>query len=220
MAGDAITRIGHGGASGVVRGNTIQSFDAAAEIGVDMVEFDVRGHAGRLVVAHSFLDARRGDSLPLERALAHLAGPRFDGIDLNVDLKHPGCEAATIEALRRFDLLDRSLISSQYVLTLDRVRRLEPTARTAISVGGRLARRRQRWRDWREAVLTALGARRFDGLMAHHALVDDQLVEGVRGAGADVYAWTLDSAQAIRRVAETGVTGITTNDPRLFASAL
>jgi glycerophosphoryl diester phosphodiesterase len=218
MAGVAITRIGHGGASGVVRGNTLESFDAAAEIGVDMVEFDVRGHGGRLVVAHTFLHARRGDCLPFEHALAHLAGPRFDGIDLNVDLKYPGCEAAAIDALRRFDLLGRSLISSQYGVTLDRVRALEPTARTAISVGGRLARRRQRWRDWREVVLAALRSRRFDGLMAHHALVDEQLVDGVRVAGGDVYAWTVDSAQAIRRVAQTGVTGITTNDPRLFAA--
>jgi glycerophosphoryl diester phosphodiesterase len=220
MAGAGITRIGHGGASGVVRGNTLESFDAAAEIGVDMVEFDVRGHGGRLVVAHTFVDARRRDCLPLERALAHLAGPRFDGVDLNVDLKHPGCEAATLDALRRFELLERSLISSQYGVALDRVRALEPTARTAISVGGRLARRRQRWHDWRAAVLAALRARRFDGLMAHHALVDEPLVDGVRAAGGDVYAWTLDSPQAMRRVARTGVTGITSNDPRLFATAL
>jgi glycerophosphoryl diester phosphodiesterase len=69
-------------------------------------------------------------------------------------------------------------------------------------------------------VLAALRARRFDGLMAHHVLVDDQLVNGVREVGADVYAWTVDSAQTIRRVAATGVTGITTNDPRLFAGTL
>jgi glycerophosphoryl diester phosphodiesterase len=176
-------RVGHRGAHAVVRGNTLESFDAALDLGVDMIEFDVCAVRGRLGLAHNPLEGRLLGCLPLDTGLAHLSAPRFDGIELNVDLKLPGCEAAAIDALRRFDLLGRSLISSQYGVTLDRVRALEPTARTAISVGGRLARRRQRWRDWREAVLAALRARRFDGLMAHHALVDEPLVEGVRASG-------------------------------------
>jgi glycerophosphoryl diester phosphodiesterase len=218
-ADGAVKRIGHGGASAVVRGNTIASFDTAVEIGVDMIEFDVRGHGGRLVVAHNVLDARLADCLILEQALAHLSLPRFDGVGLNVDLKQPGCEPGTLDALRRFRLLERSLISSQYAGVLGRVRTLEPQARTAISVGGRLARWRQRWGDWRASVLRALGSGRFDALMVHHALVDASLVRAAGSAGGEVYAWTLESRGAIERVAETGVAGITTSDPRLFGRA-
>jgi glycerophosphoryl diester phosphodiesterase len=34
--------------------------------------------------------------------------------------------------------------------------------------------------------------------------------------GGEVYAWTVDSATVMDRLALTGVAGITTNDPRLF----
>ncbi len=43
-------RIGHGGASALAPANTLASFDAALELGVDMVEFDVRGWRGELSV--------------------------------------------------------------------------------------------------------------------------------------------------------------------------
>jgi glycerophosphoryl diester phosphodiesterase len=39
-------RIGHGGASALAPANTLASFDAALEVGIDMVEFDVRGWRG------------------------------------------------------------------------------------------------------------------------------------------------------------------------------
>src|SRR4051794_27451548 len=83
----ATKRVGHGGASGVVRGNTLASFDAAAAMGVDMIEFDVRAGRGGLVLAHTPLHAR-APCPSLDRALAHLATPRFDGVELNVDVKH------------------------------------------------------------------------------------------------------------------------------------
>ena len=39
-------------------GNTLESFDAAVELGVDMIELDVlRDREGRLIVAHDFEDA-------------------------------------------------------------------------------------------------------------------------------------------------------------------
>ena len=53
-------RVGHKGADHVAPGNTLASFEAALEHGVDMIEFDVlRLRDGRLVLAHD-LDGRRG----------------------------------------------------------------------------------------------------------------------------------------------------------------
>ena len=60
-------RIGHGGASALAPANTLASFDAAREIGVDMVEFDVRSWDGDLVLAHTVLHARRGGNVRLTR---------------------------------------------------------------------------------------------------------------------------------------------------------
>ena len=44
-------------------GNTLESFEAALEHGVDMIEFDVlRARDGRLVLAHDYEDAGARDA--------------------------------------------------------------------------------------------------------------------------------------------------------------
>ncbi len=210
-------RIGHGGASALAPGNTLASFDAALEVGVDMVEFDVRAWRGELVLAHTVLHARRGGNVRLRDALAHLASPRFRDIGLNVDVKHSGCESALLDALRHAGLTGRTLISSQVPAVLDRVRALEPRARVGVSVGGRIARLSRRWSDWREQVLAGLQARRWDALMAQHRLVDATLLEQVASRSGLLYAWTVNEREAIDRLRGLGVHGIATADPRLFA---
>jgi glycerophosphoryl diester phosphodiesterase len=210
-------RIGHGGASALAPANTLAGFDAALEVGVDMVEFDVRQYRGDLVLAHTVLHARRGGVVRLQDALAHLAGRRFADVGLNVDVKHVGCEAAVLEGLRRTRLLERSLLSSQVPVVLDRLRAREPRVRLGISVGGRVARMSRRWGDWRTQVLDGLGARRWDALMAQHRLIDADLLEGVVGRGGSLYAWTVNERGVIQSLTGLGVHGITTADPRLFA---
>ena len=210
-------RIGHGGASALARANTLASFDAACEIGVDMVEFDVRAWDGELVLAHTILHARRGGNLRLREALAHLAGPRFSDIGLNVDVKHVGCEAALLDQLRDAALLDRTLISSQVPGVVDRVRALEPSAWVGISIGGRMARINRRWRDWRAGMLAGLQSGRWDAVMAQHKLVDGRLLGDVNDRGGRLYAWTVNERAAIARLQTLGVHGIATADPRLFA---
>jgi glycerophosphoryl diester phosphodiesterase len=210
-------RIGHGGASALAPANTLASFDAAREIGVDMVEFDVRAWDGELVLAHTVLHARRGGNVRLSDALAHLGGRRFRDVELNVDVKHVGCEAALLERLRGAGLLERTLISSQVPGVLDRVRGLEPRARVGVSIGGRLARMSRRWRDWRAGALAGLHSGRWDAVMAQHRLVDHALLSDVVDRGGRLYAWTVNERAAIASLRHLGVHGITTADPRLFA---
>ena len=211
-------RIGHGGASALAPGNTLASFDAALAVGIDMLEFDVRRWRGELVLAHTPLDARRGNSVRLHDALAYVAGHAFRGIGLNVDVKHVGYERELLDELRRAEVLERTLISSQVPAVLDRVRELEPRARIGISVAGKVARLR-RWRDWRGQVLAGLAGGRWDAMMAQHRLVDAALVEAVVCRGGRLYAWTVNERSSIESLQGLGVHGITTADPRLFAPA-
>jgi glycerophosphoryl diester phosphodiesterase len=213
-------RIGHGGASALAPANTLASFDAALEVGVDMVEFDVREWRGELVLAHTMLHARRGGAVGLHDALNHLAGRRFADVGLNVDVKHVGCEAALLDGLRSASLLDRSLLSSQVPAVLDRLHEREPRARLGISVGGRVARLSRRWGDWRAQVLSGLASRRWEALMVQHRLVDATLLEHVVARDGRLYAWTVNERAAIQSLRGLGVHGITTADPRLFASSL
>lgn len=230
-----IRRVGHKGADLIVPGNTLASFDSALAEGVDMIEFDIlpeRG-TGRLILAHDPSESERGTPPALEEGLAHLASPAFAGLDFDVDLKAPGYEDRVVQALRRHGLVERSLVTSQYPRSLDRVRELEPALRlgwsvprattdyTATPLVGwpvraflllyrRLLPRR---------VAAALRAGRCDAIMAHWRLVTPRLVSAVTGAGGDLYVWTVDDPARIRALAALGVTGVISNDPRLFATA-
>jgi glycerophosphoryl diester phosphodiesterase len=210
-------RIGHGGASALAPANTLASFDAALDVGVDMVEFDVREGHGELVLAHTIFHARAGTRVRLHEALAHLATRRFADVELNVDLKHPGCELALLDELCRVGLLERTLISSQVAEVLDRVRAQEPRARLGISIGGRIARVSRRWKDWRAGVLEGLASHRWQAVMAQHRLVDGALLADVSDRGGGLYAWTVNERAVIERLSGLGVHGIATADPRLFA---
>jgi glycerophosphoryl diester phosphodiesterase len=212
------TRIGHGGASALAPANTLASFDRALEIGVDAVEFDLRTWRGQLVLAHTILHARLGSNLLLGDALSYLSARRFAGIELNVDVKHTGCESALVDQLRAAGLLSRTVICSQRPAVLDRIRELEPRARVAISVGGRIARASCRWRDWRTDVLADLAAGRWSGLMAQHRLIDAQLLDDVVARHGRLYAWTVNSRSRIESLRALGVHGIATADPRLFVA--
>ncbi len=216
MSRQRCERIGHGGASAIAPANTLESFDAALDVGIDMVEFDVRSWRGELMLAHTLLDAARGTSVRLHDALAHLSSPRFADVGLNLDIKRSGFEQELLDALRHARLLERTLLSSQVTTVLDRLRELEPGAITGISVGGRLARFSQRWTDWRAQVLAGLAANRWDALMAQHRLIDAALLEDVAERGARLYAWTVNDRAAIDSLQGLGVHGITTADPRLF----
>jgi glycerophosphoryl diester phosphodiesterase len=213
--------IGHGGAGALAPANTLASFDAALDAGVDMIEFDVRPGRGGLVLAHLGVQTRRRDCLSLDRALAHLAESRFSRVGLNVDVKRPGYEREVLDLLRAHGLLDRALVSSQLVAVVDRVRELDGNVPTAISLGGRVARRARGWspRTWREVLLGWLRADRFGDVMLQHKLVDADLCAAVAASGRRLYAWTVNDAWLLDRLAELGVAGVATNDPGALAGA-
>ncbi len=229
-----LRRVGHKGADLIAPGNTAASFDAALAAGVDMIEFDVlvSEDARRLLIAHDYRDAAEREPLVLDEALAHLAGSRFAGIELDVDLKLPGYELSVLDALRAHGLLDRALISSQYRDSLAVIRAAEPSVRLGWSVP---KVKRDPFRSWVTAVpaLAALQALRAalpvaaarairtgecDALMAHWRLVTPRLVRGVRAAGGELYVWTVDELPRLRWLDGLGVTGAISNDPRLFGA--
>jgi glycerophosphoryl diester phosphodiesterase len=232
-----LRRVGHKGAAHIAPGNTTASFDAALDARVDMIEFDVLPEdpedreRSRLILAHDYAHAAP-DSHTLEEGLAHLAAPQFADVDLDVDLKLPGYEARVVEALRRHDLVDRAIVSTLYMRSLVALRALEPRLRlgwsvprvrrdytssaiTAVPAWALLLRMRRRL----PAVATGhVRAGRCDALMAHWRLVTPRLVRMLSEAGGDLYVWTVDDARRIRALEAMGVTGVITNDPRLFST--
>jgi glycerophosphoryl diester phosphodiesterase len=228
-----LRRVGHKGAGKIAPGNTLAGFDVALEAGVDMIEFDVLAEpgTGRLVLAHDYGDIARREPPTLEEALAHLASAPFAGIELDVDLKLPGYELDVLAALRGRGLLERSLISTQYRSSLRILRSAAPETRLGWSVP-RLRRDPFRSRAAAAPALVALSAMRLalprlaaraisthlcDAVMAHWRLVTPGLARAVRSVGGELYVWTVDDPALLREMESLGVTGVITNDPRLFS---
>ena len=229
-----LRRVGHKGADLIVPGNMPASFDAALDAGVDMIEFDVLRERGgdRLLLAHDYQDAASRTPCTLGEALAHLAAERFDQVELDVDLKLPGYELAVVKALREAGLLERALISTQYRSSLEAIRAAEPGVKLGWSLP-KLQRDPFRSRTTALAALVAVQAMRAalppraaaairagrcDALMVHWRLVTARLVRAVREAGGELYVWTVDDLPRLRALEALGVTGVITNDPRLFSA--
>jgi glycerophosphoryl diester phosphodiesterase len=188
---------------------------------------------GRLLLAHDWHDASTRAPQTLEQGLDHLASERFAGIELDIDLKLPGYELRVVEALRETGLLGRALLSSQYRESLRLIRRAEPSVRLGWSVP-KLTRDPFRHRALLPftipALLTfraalparaarAIRGRECDAIMAHWRLVTPGLLRAVRGAGGELYVWTVDERPLLAELQALGVDGVITNDPRLFAPA-
>lgn len=234
MAAQGLRRVGHKGADLIAPGNTFASFDAALAAGVDMIEFDVLPEPGsdRLVLAHDFEDAKRRLLHTLDEGLAHLSGEAFAGIEFDVDLKLPGYERRVLDAVRGHGLVERVLISTMFIQSIDLIRSLEPALRLGWTVP---KLRHDPFRSWKtklpaivalvalRALLpgraaAAIKSRRCDAMMVHWRLVTPRLARRVRDAGGELYVWTVDELPRMRELEAAGVTGVITNDPRLFAA--
>jgi glycerophosphoryl diester phosphodiesterase len=233
--------VGHKGADLIAPGNTVESFHAAVEHGVDTIELDVLwlrdGHprvaaAERtsLVVAHDWHDAERRPPLTLEQALDAFLAPPLDRVEIDIDIKLPGREEEIVAALRERELLARSMISTMELSSLARIRELEPALRR----GWTYPKVRRDWASKRWArgpMLATLVAmrRRLPGLAAeqlprlgveamwvYHPLVSRRLARITELAEVELIAWTVDDLPRMRKLAATGVGGLVSNDPRLF----
>jgi len=225
-----VKRVGHKGADLLAPGNTFESFQAALEMGVHMIEFDILPATdGRLVLAHDPTDAASREPLTLEEGLDHFASDAYADVELDVDLKARGYEREVAEALAERGLLERSLVSSTYMHSLDVLGEVMPGVRRGWSI----PRATRDWTRspfgpavygllllWRKLLPTQVArlmrAGRIEAVMSHFLLVSPQLVRAVHGRGGEVYVWTVDEAKRIELLDSMGVDGVITNDPRLF----
>ena len=232
--------VGHKGADLIAPGNTLESFRAAAEAGVDTIEFDVLWlqdahlpleQRAPLVVAHDWADAERRTPLTLTAALDAFLEPPLDGVEIDLDIKLPGREEEIVEALRERGLIERAMVSTMELYSLGRIVELEPKLRR----GWTYPKVTKDWtsKPWAKPALpAALAMMRYrlpgfaaekltkidvQAMWVYHPLVSARLGRICKLAGVELIAWTVDDAARMQALVDAGVTGLCSNDPRLFA---
>jgi len=232
--------VGHKGADLIAPGNTLESFRAAVEAGVDTIEFDVLWlrdahlpleQRAPLVVAHDWADAERRTPLSLTEALDAFLEPPLDKVEIDLDIKLPGREEEIVDALRERGLSQRAMVSTMELYSLKRILELAPELRR----GWTYPKVTKEWnsKPWAKPVLPlalATMRQRLPGLAAqklpqmgveamwvYHPLVSARLARICKLARVELIAWTVDDEKRMRKLVEAGVSGLCSNDPRLFA---
>jgi len=206
--------------------NSIAAFEYTLASGCDGFEFDVRQTAdGKLVCVHDDAIRRHGVAQTnygelCKQYLKSRSGPertdiailqdvleRFSDLAfLNIELKIPGMEKVVVELLEDLNH-DRLVVSSFLVEVICRIAEIDadiPLGYIFDSVNG--------LKTW-----PSLPARY---VVPPHDLVSQELVAGVHKAGRKLVAWTVNRPQEMRSLAELGVDGIISDDPKLLSETL
>jgi glycerophosphoryl diester phosphodiesterase len=188
--------VAHRGASAEAPENTLAAFERAIEVGADMIEFDVRRDSdGRLVVSHDPI-REPGPQVPTLEETLRLTQGR---IQLDVELKEPGCERDAIDQLLRYFPPSEFCITSFLSPALRETRAIHPGIRTGLIFA-----------VWNDSVRGACLSPNTDFLVAHYRLVDQ-----AAQIGKPLFVWTVDDPALTRALFDRPlVEAIVTNNPR------
>jgi glycerophosphoryl diester phosphodiesterase len=224
-----ISVIAHRGASAWFRENTVEAFLAAARLGADGVELDVRrSRDGALAVHHDAVlpsgepisnvaVADLPDYVPLLDAALDACGDLFVNVEVKNSPNDPDWDpaesvaAATARLLADRGRYAQSLVSSFNLNAVDAVRAVDPAVPTG-------------WLtlpayDQLDALRTA-AEHDHVALNPHHASVTPELVEQAHAIGLAIHTWTVDEPERMRELAAWGVDSIITNVPDVALAVL
>jgi glycerophosphoryl diester phosphodiesterase len=237
--------IGHRGAPVDAPENTIASFRAAFEQGVDGVELDVRlSRDGRLVVMHDETTGRMAG--PPNSMVSDLTAPQLRQLEIKwkghspekvpmledvIPLIPPGRRLfieskvgpAFITPLRTA-FKEAAADPARFVIMsfdLESMRQAKLAFRDFEVLWLGSPRRGVRTRPTVTELISAAKGAGLDGLNLNCTFpIKKPFVEKIHAAGLKVYTWTVDGPKIARREVEAGVDGITSNRAAWLRSQL
>lgn len=221
--------IGHRGASASHPENTIEAFRAAADMGAQGIELDVRRtvddvlvvfHDAHLATGEMVREVASADLPPSIPTLAEALEACADTW-INIEIKNMpddpdydsehGLSVAVAGLIAAFDAFERVIVSSFDISSVDRLRSLEPSIPTA-------------WLVWGGgdpgSFIDRAVAHDLTAIHPHDLLVDETFVKRAHDAGLSVNVWTVDDLDRVRQLVDMGVDGIITNTPGEVVEAL
>jgi glycerophosphoryl diester phosphodiesterase len=224
-------RTAHRGAPFVAPGNSAQALEAAAMIGVDLIEVDLHvTFDGRLVLWHDDdvhgIDGTKHviatSSLEMLQSIDIGDGQRIitleTGIEiarghcgLMIDLKAEGLAKGIVQTLRHLEFAP-VIVCGGSRSTMQEIQSLEPSIGTSLTLTG----------DWRGAygiIDLEIGtpAVTIDGRLLYPHNGGPELLETLHTQKIAVLAWTIDRLEDMHACLALGVNGLTSNRPDLFA---
>ncbi|MCD7440713.1 glycerophosphodiester phosphodiesterase [Streptomyces lincolnensis] len=214
--------IGHRGVMGVEPENTLRSFVAAEQAGLDVIELDLHlSKDGALVVMHDAdvdrttdgngpiaartldelraLDAGRGERVPVfEEVLDTVATP------LQAEIKDVAAARALAEVMHARNLVGRVEVSSFHDEAIAEIARLVPGVRTAL-IASRYGTDIVDRAVEVGAATVCLNIRR----------VTLEIVERARKADLKIIGWVVNTQDHLRLVRALGLDGATTDYPEI-----
>jgi glycerophosphoryl diester phosphodiesterase len=226
--------IAHRGASGSARENTIESFQKAIEIGVDMIEFDVRRTKDQtLIVYHdellqgrpvkelncdeiSKMATGQGFSIPtFEEVLKHTSGK----IKLDVEIKEEGYEEEVVELLSRYFKKDQFVITSFYDPCIKRIKDNHPDIKAGLILGISKPEYPIRTRISEFFPVRRCREAKADFLAPHWRLLRFGFLDRAKKANRPVFVWTVNEEKKIwKMLHDERIDGIITDKPDLALS--
>ncbi|MEU6423944.1 glycerophosphodiester phosphodiesterase [Streptomyces spiralis] len=214
--------IGHRGVMGVEPENTLRSFVAAQQAGLDAIELDLHlSKDGALVVMHDAdverttdgsgpiadktlaelraLDAGKGERIPVfEEVLDAVRAP------LQAEIKDAAAARALAEVMHRRDLVSRVEVLSFHDEAIAEIARLVPGVRTALVADhyGKEVVERAR----------AVGAAT---LVLNIRRLTLEIVEHARAADLRIIGWVVNTLAQLRFVRALELDGATTDFPEI-----
>ena len=207
--------LGHRGARGEksIPENTLASFDLALASGCDGFEFDVRLTADwQAVVCH---DAKTHGSEIAQSSAKDLALPLLQEVltryqstaFLDIELKVSGLETITVDLLRQLAPARGYVVSSFLPDVLQAIHGLDATIAL-----GLICETRVQFSRWLELPV--------EYVIPHRTLVRQELIAEIKAAGKKILVWTVNVPADIKRLAQWGVDGIISDDPKRLALTL
>lgn len=227
--------IAHRGASGLVsHDNTIESFQKAIELRVEMAELDVRRTRDKkMVVFHdseiqgrplrtltfqelNHLAEIEGFQAPLlEEVLEHCQGK----IKLDIELKEVGYEIQVVDMVRRYLPFEQYIMKSFYDTSVYQIKLYEHKITVGLLLGQATPPNVIRTRLSELFPEYRLLKSHADFVSPHYRLAVGGFIHRMKLMKKPVYVWTVNDKSLMRKLFKRGVKGIITDRPDLALEA-